>query len=341
MPPPSRSLLHRWLRPSRRSRPARPSPRAKPRPSPWPQQARRLSPISGRRMGRRSVARPHRPTRLRPQQLRTTARSSPSPSRNSAGNVTSNAATLTVNVAPVHHDAAGQPDRHRGPDRDVHRGCDRHGDSHLSVEEERDGDQWRDLSVLHDSGHNRFGQWRAVHRRRDQQRRQRDQQCRYPDGQCRTCGSVHHDAAGQPDRHRGPDRDLHRGCNRHGDSHLSVEEERDGISGATSASYTTPATTASDNGAQFTVTVTNSAGNVTSNAATLTRERGSVHHDAAGQPDRHRGPNRDLHRGCDRHGALSPINGRRTGRQSAARPRRPIRLRPQQLRTTAPSSPSP
>jgi hypothetical protein len=42
------------------------------------------------------------------------------------------------------------------------------------------------------------------------------------------------------------------------------------ISGATSASYTTPATTASDNGAQFTVTVTNSAGNVTSNAATLT-----------------------------------------------------------------------
>jgi hypothetical protein len=42
------------------------------------------------------------------------------------------------------------------------------------------------------------------------------------------------------------------------------------ISGAISASYTTPATTTSDNGAQFTVTVTNSAGNVTSNAAILT-----------------------------------------------------------------------
>ena len=42
------------------------------------------------------------------------------------------------------------------------------------------------------------------------------------------------------------------------------------ISGATSASYTTPAETTADNGAQFTVTVSNSVGNVTSNAATLT-----------------------------------------------------------------------
>ena len=42
------------------------------------------------------------------------------------------------------------------------------------------------------------------------------------------------------------------------------------ISGATSASYTTPAATASDNGASFTVTVTGTSGNVTSNAAALT-----------------------------------------------------------------------
>ena len=42
------------------------------------------------------------------------------------------------------------------------------------------------------------------------------------------------------------------------------------VSGATSASYTTPATTTADNGSQFTVTVTNSVGSVTSNAATLT-----------------------------------------------------------------------
>src|SRR5207245_814943 len=42
------------------------------------------------------------------------------------------------------------------------------------------------------------------------------------------------------------------------------------ISGATSSSYTTPATTSSDNGALFTVVVSNTAGTVTSNAATLT-----------------------------------------------------------------------
>jgi hypothetical protein len=42
------------------------------------------------------------------------------------------------------------------------------------------------------------------------------------------------------------------------------------ISGATSSSYTTPATTSSDNGAQFTAVVSNPAGSMTSNAATLT-----------------------------------------------------------------------
>ena len=42
------------------------------------------------------------------------------------------------------------------------------------------------------------------------------------------------------------------------------------ISGATSASYTTPATTSADNGAAFTVIVTNAAGNANSNSATLT-----------------------------------------------------------------------
>jgi len=42
------------------------------------------------------------------------------------------------------------------------------------------------------------------------------------------------------------------------------------ILGAASSSYTTPATTSADNGAQFTVVVSNVAGSVTSNAATLT-----------------------------------------------------------------------
>jgi hypothetical protein len=42
------------------------------------------------------------------------------------------------------------------------------------------------------------------------------------------------------------------------------------IAGATAASYTTPVTTASDNGSQFSVVVSNSAGDTASNSATLT-----------------------------------------------------------------------
>ncbi len=57
-----------------------------------------------------------------------------------------------------------------------------------------------------------------------------------------------------------------------GTAPLTYQWKKNGaaISGATAASYTTPATVAADNNSQFTVTVTNSAGSVTSNAATLT-----------------------------------------------------------------------
>jgi beta-galactosidase len=53
---------------------------------------------------------------------------------------------------------------------------------------------------------------------------------------------------------------------------LSYQWSKNGspIAGATSSSYTTPATTASDNGAQFNVTVTDAAGSVISNSASLT-----------------------------------------------------------------------
>ncbi len=57
-----------------------------------------------------------------------------------------------------------------------------------------------------------------------------------------------------------------------GTAPFSYQWQRNGatITGATSASYSTPATTVSDNGAQFTVVVANSIGNVLSTAATLT-----------------------------------------------------------------------
>jgi len=75
-----------------------------------------------------------------------------------------------------------------------------------------------------------------------------------------------------------------------GTAPLTYQWKKNGtaISGATSSSYTTPATTSSDNGAQFTVTVSNSTGSVTSTAATLTVSAaagGAFDHNAAGQPD--------------------------------------------------------
>ena len=57
-----------------------------------------------------------------------------------------------------------------------------------------------------------------------------------------------------------------------GTAPLSYQWQKNGanIGGATSASYTTPATTSTDNGSTFKVVVSNSAGSMTSNPATLT-----------------------------------------------------------------------
>jgi hypothetical protein len=57
-----------------------------------------------------------------------------------------------------------------------------------------------------------------------------------------------------------------------GTAPLSYQWKKNGaiINGATSSSYTTPATTTSDNGVQFTAVVSNGAGSTTSNPATLT-----------------------------------------------------------------------
>src|SRR6266566_275866 len=56
------------------------------------------------------------------------------------------------------------------------------------------------------------------------------------------------------------------------------------IPGATSAIYTTPATTSADNGSQFTVVISNTAGSVTSNAATLTVSAAAVAPSITTQP---------------------------------------------------------
>src|SRR5437660_3342349 len=57
-----------------------------------------------------------------------------------------------------------------------------------------------------------------------------------------------------------------------GTAPLSYQWQKNGanVTGATSASYTTPATTTADSGSTFPVVVTNTPGTVTSAAATLT-----------------------------------------------------------------------
>ncbi len=71
-----------------------------------------------------------------------------------------------------------------------------------------------------------------------------------------------------------------------GTAPLSYQWRKNGtpIAGATSTSYTTPAETTSDNGAQFSVAVSNSAGSLTSNAATLTVTASPVAPSITGQP---------------------------------------------------------
>ena len=71
-----------------------------------------------------------------------------------------------------------------------------------------------------------------------------------------------------------------------GTAPLNYQWQKNGtaILGATSSSYTSPATTSSDNGAQFTVLVSNSIGSVTSNAATLTVNAAAVAPSVTTQP---------------------------------------------------------
>src|SRR5260370_28924564 len=71
-----------------------------------------------------------------------------------------------------------------------------------------------------------------------------------------------------------------------GTAPLSYQWTRNGtaMSSATSSSYTTPAETTSDNGAQFIVVVSNSVGNVTSSVVTLTVTAASVAPSITAQP---------------------------------------------------------
>jgi hypothetical protein len=86
-----------------------------------------------------------------------------------------------------------------------------------------------------------------------------------------------------------------------GTAPLSYQWQKNGanISGATSASYTTPATTSTDNGSTFKVVVSNSVGSVTSNAWMLTLNAVALRWSVPLPPDKRCHGLRNHH--CPRH----------------------------------------
>ena len=144
--------------------------------------------------------------------------------------------------------------------------------------------QRRDIFNLHDSGNGFRRQWRGVPRSRQQLGRQCDERVGYFDCRSSSGGAQHYNAAGQPDGDRGTDGDIFRSGR--GNRALTYQWQKNNanISGATSASYTTPATISGDSGATFRVMVTNSVTTITSNSATLTVNPASVGPSITTQP---------------------------------------------------------
>ena len=164
--------------------------------------------------------------------------------------------------------AAGRHHRRGGTNRSLFGRSLRHGNARVSMEEERRGHHRRDFPVLHHAGYVVFGQRLDVRRHRHQQRGQRDQQFRHPHRQRSLPRSTAQPA--EQDSHRGTNGNLQSYRDGHGHSHLSWKKNGAAITGATSASYTTPATVASDNGSYLYCHCDRQPGDVTSSAATLT-----------------------------------------------------------------------
>ena len=84
---------------------------------------------------------------------------------NSAGNIASNPATLTVTAAPVSaldYATTGKPDGDRGPDSNFLGGGDRNYSLELPVAEGNGHNQRRDIGQLHDAPDHNRRQWHAV-----------------------------------------------------------------------------------------------------------------------------------------------------------------------------------
>ena len=172
---------------------------------------------------------------------------------NSVGSVTSNTATLTVNPAPVAPSITTQPASQTvtaGQTATFSVTATGTAPLELSVAEERHGHQrGNSRRATRPPATTRPRQRRTVHCGRDQHRGQCDQQRGHSDRQPSAGGTVDHHAAGEPDCDGRTDSDVLGGSDGNGSAQLSVAEERHGHQRRDSSSYTTPATTSSDNGA--------------------------------------------------------------------------------------------
>jgi hypothetical protein len=229
---------------------------------------------------------------------------------NAVGSITSNAATLTVNPAPVPPSITTQPSNVTvtAPNA-ANFSVVATGDAPLSYQWRRNG---VDIAGATSSSYTlesdgARGQRRPVQRRRHERRRHGHQRVggRSPSQSRRgiTTSPTNVTVTAPASR------DLYRGRLR-GPRHLPISGGAtvSRSAGPPGASYMPEPDSGSDSGATFDVVVSNAAGSVTSTAATLTVNVAPRHHDAAGQRDGHRASLRDIQRGS-RQARRSPING--------------------------------
>jgi len=148
---------------------------------------------------------------------------------NTAGTVTSAAATLTVNPrsrSTDDHHAASKSDRDRGTDSDVRGGGGRHGTAQLPVAKERREHRRSYGHELHHTGNCDLRQWSGVLCCSDQHRGNSDQRGDNADGEPRSRSTDDHYAASKSDRDRGTDSDVRGDGEWHGTAQLPVAKER-------------------------------------------------------------------------------------------------------------------
>ncbi len=171
---------------------------------------------------------------------------------------------------------------------------------------------------------------------------QRDQQRRDPHRQPSSGGTVDHHAASEPDRYRRTDSNLLGDCDRNRAAELSVAEERHGHQRRNFVELHDP-------GRNDVLTMAHSSPWSSPTRGQRDQQRrdphrqpsagGAVDHHAAGEPDGHRRTDSNVLGDRDRNRAARAISGRRTARPSAARHRRATPPRRQRLLIMAHSSP--